>query len=94
MNKENQSSAVALKMQEMYDTYLNETGQYPEYADVTVRYKDDGCTIETTIKLDCGVDEDEDDEIFYYCNGLNDLKGLIEEGPGNDFTVIGIIRFY
>ena len=94
MKTENFSTTITQKMDEMYSTYLTETGQYPEYADVTVRYKDDGCTIETTIKLDCGVDEDEDDEIFYYCNGLNDLKGLIEEGPGNDFTVIGIIRFY
>ena len=94
MNKDNQSSAVALKMQEMYDTYLNETGQCPVYADCGVRYNDDGCTIETTIKLDCGVDEDEDEEIFFYCNGLCDLKGLTEEGPGTDFTVIEIIRFY
>lgn len=82
------------QMDEKYQAYRCETGGYPQYADCVIRFNDDGNTIETTIKLDCGVDEDEDDEIFFYCNGLNDLKGLTEEGPGTDFTVIEIIRFH
>lgn len=94
MNKMKNQDSLTRLMEEKFNVYNCETGEYPQYADCVVRYNDDGGTIETTIKLDCGVDEDEDDAIFFYCNGLNDLKGLTNEGPGTDFTVIEIISFH
>jgi hypothetical protein len=94
MNTEKTTTTILQQMDEMYNSFQTETGQEPQYADCVVRYNDDGNTIETTIKLDCGVEEDEDDEIFFYCNGLEDLKGLTNEGPGTDFTVVEIIRFH
>ena len=38
-------------------------------------------------------EEEEDDRIFYYCDGLEDLKGLAEEGRGSDFIVTDIFSF-
>ena len=85
---------VSQYMEEMYETYHTEHGTYPFYADCLVRYNDDGTTIETTIKLDCAADDEEDDSIFFYCNGLGDLKGLTRQGPGTDFTVVKIFGFH
>ena len=37
-------------------------------------------------------DTEKDDEIFFYCNSLEDLKSLTDKG-GEDFTVAGCLDF-
>jgi hypothetical protein len=47
-----------------------------------------------TIKLDCGVEEDEDDDIFFYVKGIRELLGLTDWDNGEDFTINDIIEIY
>lgn len=54
----------------------------------TIRWKDDGNTLDVTIKLSSDVGDD--DDIFFYCNSYNDLMGLMDEDNGEDFVVTKI----
>ena len=83
------SNDVCKKMDEMFHSHEVQTGSEPTYATCVIQFVDDGTTIEDTIKLDTGADED-DDCVFYYCNGLEDLKSLTEHGSGEDFIVVDI----
>lgn len=56
---------------------LNKNGVYPTYVDCLIRFKDDGNTCEVTIKLNNECIDDEDDDIFFYCNGVNDFVSLL-----------------
>lgn len=47
-----------------------------------------------TIKLNCGVEEDEDEDIFFYVNGINGLLGLTNWDNGEDFTINEIYEIY
>lgn len=83
------------KMTLLFEQYCNETGKEPEYANCMVIFEYDDEPMEKTFKLDCGASEDEgDDGVFYYCNGLYALKGLTEKGPGTDFYIVDILRFF
>ena len=83
------------KMTLLFEQYCNETGKEPDYANCMVIFEYDDEPMEETFKLDCGASEDEgDDGVFYYCNGLYALKGLTEKGPGTDFYIVDILRFF
>lgn len=75
-----------------YVEYHNENEHEPHYADCVIRWNDTLETEEARIALAMDADTDKDDEIFYYCNGLNDLKALADKG-GEDFTVAECIGF-
>ena len=85
-------STIAEKMEALYSEFIQKNDTLPNYAECEIQFKDDGSGGGVRIKLDCGMDEN-DDDIFYYCNGLNDLKGLTKEGPGADFTIIDFFSF-
>ena len=70
-----------------YLKYYSETGHEPHYADCVIRWNDTLETVGARIALAMDADTDKDDEIFYYCNGLNDLKALADKG-GEDFIVV------
>ena len=60
----------------------------PRYAIVNGYWKDDKSNFEGyIIKLSVGVDEAEDDLIFYYCNGEHDIKDMMLEDTGCEFIV-------
>ena len=48
--------------------------------------------IEVRIALAMESDTEKDDEIFFYCNSLEDLKSLTDK-DGEDFTVAGCLDF-
>ena len=49
-------------------------------------------TEEARIALAMDSDTEKDDEIFFYCDSLDDLKSLADKG-GEDFTVAGCLGF-
>lgn len=57
-----------------------------------VWHDDESAEIET-IKLDDGMDED-DDDIFFYVSSIKELKSLMEWENGEDFTINDIIEIY
>lgn len=82
-------------MQDKFDIYRKQYGVEPLYALVGVQYKDDDNSFETTIKLlDCADENNgEDERIFYYCSGLEDLKSLTEAEGMEDFIITHFIGF-
>lgn len=71
--------------------YIEEHGEDPNVAYVKIRWRNEQDEFEETIAIN-GVEE-LDEDIFYYCNSVNDLTGLTEEGPGEDFHVTGFYGF-
>ena len=85
-------STIAEKMEALYSEFIQKNDTFPNYAECEIQFKNDESSVGVRIKLDCGRDEN-DEDIFYYCNGLNDLKGLTEERPGRHFIIIDFFSF-
>lgn len=99
--------ALKQRIEELISIYSNETelkdkirncykecagkGIEPTYAHCQVSMLDDGSTFETVIKMDNGED-DNDDLIFFYATGLNDLLSLTEKS-GEDFVISDFFNF-
>ena len=80
------------EVKEMYDKYMKKYGCEPDYAYCSMMYLDDKTTTEGTIKLYDSYNEEEDDNVFYYCSGVNDLLSLMDKGC-EDFIVIHVDEF-
>lgn len=75
-----------------YLQFYNEHRSEPHYADCTIRWCDTLETEEVRIALAMDSDNKKDDEIFFYCDSLEDLKSLTDKGKG-DFTIASSIGF-
>lgn len=64
------------------------------YACVEIVWKDCGEPSDVTIKLSTDIKEDEDGEIFFYCNGIDELLKLTDPNNGEDFVITGFEAFY
>lgn len=76
----------------IYQRYVEEKKEEPEYAVCVVVWKDDNNSEHVKIRLSSDCHPDEEDDIFFYCDGLSDLKSLCEFG-GEDFIVTEIHDF-
>ncbi|MFR9545939.1 MAG: hypothetical protein SNJ29_10225 [Rikenellaceae bacterium] len=82
------------RIDNLKESYMAENDTEPLYAGCTVMYLDDGSTLDVTIKFSCDSENDEEDsDIFYYCNSVNDLKYLTDAGC-NDFMITSIDRLW
>lgn len=79
------------KTRKLYSNFLNAHGTEPQYASCTIEFLDEHSSIETIIALDSSICEN-DDQIFYYCDSLNDLLSLTVEGM-EDFIVTDVHEF-
>ena len=75
-----------------YLKFYSGQGREPHYVDCVIRWRDTLETEEVRIALAMDSDTEKDDEIFFYCDSLDDLKSLADKG-GEDFTVAGCIGF-
>ena len=75
-----------------YLKFYSGQGRDPHYADCVIRWRDTLETEEARIALAMDSDTEKDDEIFFYCDSLDDLKSLADKG-GEDFTVAGCLGF-
>lgn len=64
----------------------------PHYADCIIRWCDTLETEEVRIALAMDSNNEKDDEIFFYCDSINDLKSLTSKGK-EDFTIAGCLGF-
>ena len=86
-------SPIEVKMRAAYTQFLADYNDEPTYAIVTVKFRDDGTIHENeVIKLIPTVNAD-DDKIFYYVNGVEELISLIESNNGEDFTITDFDRY-
>ena len=75
-----------------YLAFYSGQGCEPHYADCIIRWNDTLETVEARIALSMDSDTEKDDDIFFYCNGPDDLKSLADKG-NEDFTVAGCLGF-
>lgn len=75
-----------------YLRFYSRHGREPHYADCIIRWRDTLETEEARIALAMDTDTEKDEEIFFYCGCLDDLKSLADKGKG-DFTVAGCLGF-
>lgn len=79
------------KIENLFKDYVNQQNEEPLYALCDVQFLDDSDSMNVTIKLNSGADE-MDDDIFYYCNSLSDLKSLCDFGV-SDFVLTNVYEF-
>lgn len=76
-----------MKKEEVRQLYNGE-----KYAVVQCRFKDEDCAFNTIVKLD--VEEDENDaDIFFYFNGVEDLMSAVGNESQEDFIINKVIEF-
>lgn len=81
-----------LNIDKAYDNYHTIYGKEPLYAVCQVRYKDDISYNDMVFKLSLDIGKD-DDEIFFYCNGIKDLKTLAVPSK-EEFLITKLNYFY
>jgi len=62
-----------------------------EVIECDIKYKDNG-ELRTGVSIalhgdDC--QDGSDDDIFFYCDSLNDFRAMLKEDNGEDFVVVG-----
>lgn len=76
------------------DTYKEEHGSDPNYIRCMVQFKEDESLSNVTIKLKPFephiTTEEEDNQIFFYCNGRDEFLKLLKPDNGEDFYVCKI----
>ena len=85
------TEGVRKEIDSQYMEYRSENGHEPHYADCVIRWRDLE-TEEVRIALAMDSDTEMDEEIFFYCDSINDLKSLADNGKG-DFSIIGCLDF-
>ena len=89
-NNAAQQPAVAAYIQERYDEFRQKHGEDPLYAEVTIRFKDDGARQDDIIKLSTDIDERDDDKVFFNVDGIEGLKKLLQANNGVEFEIVNI----
>ena len=91
-----QSTVQQQLIQQRFDVFKAEHGEEPLYAEVTIRFKDDGVQQTDMIKLSNDTADRDNDKVFFNVDGIEGLKDLLRSDNGEDFEVIDIedIRFY
>ena len=72
--------------------FFTERGIEPHYAECLIRWKDTYETVEVRIAIGMDSDTEKDDDIFFYCDTLEDMKSLAEIGS-EDFYIADCYGF-
>ena len=73
-----------------FSKFCEKNGCEPGYVICTIVWKDDNGCEEVKIKMSS--DSRDDDDFFFYCDSLTELKALCDCG-GEDFILIGLTVF-
>lgn len=60
--------------------FVERTGKEPEYVECQIVWKETGDDKRVTIKLSLSINDDDNDNVFYYCNGIESFQQLAEYG--------------
>ena len=81
------------KMDTLFNEYLKSNRCEPQYAQYRVQSLDNGVEFDCNIRLSADDAEDDDDNAFFYCNSLGNLKSLTDKGC-EEFIVIDCSGFF
>lgn len=78
-------------IKEKYQVFYEKNRMEPQYANCHIAWKDnrDCCDVKIMLSADTGLDKE---DIFFYCDSLNDLQSLAEYGK-TDFIVTECYSF-
>lgn len=79
-----------IDIEQKFEAFVKNNAKEPHYAVCRIVWKDTNEDYEGKIQL--SVDTGKDDDIFFYCNSLNELKSLATFG-NQDFIVTEIYSF-
>lgn len=79
-------------MEKGFKIFVRNNGCKPDYAVCVIVWNDGSIYPEVNIRLSQTVDPATDDNIFFYCDGLKELKSLVFPG-GEDFCIADILYF-
>lgn len=65
-----------------FHEFVERTGKEPEYVECQIVRKETGDEQRKTIKLSLSINDDDNDDVFCYCNGIESFKQLAEYGVG------------
>lgn len=79
---------VKKDIDKLYSEFCAEHGTEPTYVQCEIVWKDKSfvAPYPVTLKLSTDVDDATDDKIFFYCNGIEELKSLADF-DGEDFVL-------
>lgn len=80
MNVENKINKIAKILKEKGFIVYKKGGKEPEYVECQIVWKETGNEQRETIKLSLSINDDDNDDVFYYCNGIESFKQLAEYG--------------
>lgn len=83
---------VKKEIDKQYQQFVEHHKCEPLYAICHITWKDDNKGYDVKIQLSPGPNKEQNDELFFYCNSLNEFKSLTEFG-GEDFIVTKFISF-
>lgn len=93
MNVENKLNKVVKILKEKGFVVYRKGGKEPEYVECQIAWKETGDDERVTIKLSLSINDDDNDNVFYYCNGIESFKQLAEYGMG-EFIVTFCWSFF
>lgn len=84
--------AVQEEIEKKYREFVAKHHREPEFAECHIIWKDDNNHYRVKIQLSPDTNPEEDDDIFFYCRNLEELKSLATFKP-EDFTVTKCYSF-
>lgn len=76
-----------------FHEFVEKTGKEPEYVECQIVRKKTGNEQRKTIKPSLSINDDDNDDVFCYCNGIESFKQLVEYRMG-EFIVTGCWNFF
>ena len=80
MNVENKINKIVKILKEKGFVVYRKGGKEPEYVECQIVWKETGDDKRVTIKLSLSINDDDNDAVFYYCNGIESFQQLAEYG--------------
>ena len=82
-----------------YEENVIENGKEKLFTDVEVRFDGQDICEDATIKLVPSTEDEQngegdDNDIFFYCNGIDDLLNLCDINNGEDFMVVDFFGYF
>lgn len=82
------------KIMQEFESYKRKNGHEPLFANANIVWNDDESENDVVIKLTTDVIEGEDDNVLYYCDGIDDFLSLLQKNDNpSDFRVVGLNAF-
>lgn len=82
------------KIMQEFESYKRKNGHEPLFANANIVWTDDESENDVVIKLTTDVIEGEDDNVIYYCDGIDDFLSLLQKNDNpSDFRVVGLNAF-